>query len=144
MQFRTVLRIVMAFCLASCILAGLADRVDAQQPKKRAVANIPFEFFVGSHQLPSGRYQISMTSSSVFVLNNLENKANAQMFTLPEGPPVEAKDSKLIFFLHDGKWLLAGLAGPNGKERLSMYLGMSAGKRDVREDVPVQFESLPQ
>ena len=144
MQHRIVLRTVVSLCLAGCIVASLASLLHAQQAKKRAVANIPFEFFVGSHQLPAGRYQISMTSSSVFVLNNLENKANAQMFTLPEGPPVEQKDSKLIFFLHDGKWLLAGLAGPNGKERVSMYLGMSAGKRDVREDVPVQFESLPQ
>src|SRR5215813_3273278 len=112
MQYRIVARLAVFVFLASVIVGICADPIQAQQQKRRAVANVPFDFFVGSHQLPSGRYQISMTSSSVFVLNNLENKANAQMFTLPEGPPVDPKDSKLIFFLHEGKYVLAGLAGP--------------------------------
>lgn len=144
MQYRSMPRLAITLYLATCILGVCANLTHAQQPKKRAVANVPFDFFVGSQQLPKGRYQISLTSSSVFVLNNLENKANAQMFTLPEGPPVDPKDSKLVFFLHEGKWVLAGLIGPTGKERLSMYFGMSAGKKDVREEVPVQFEPIPQ
>ncbi len=144
MQIQRVLRSVAFLMVAIFVVGVFAGAVDAQQRKPRAIANIPFDFFVGSRQLPAGHYQISMTSSSVFVLNNLDNKANAQMFTLPEGPPVEAKDSKLIFFLHDGKYVLAGLAGPTGKERLSMYFGMQAGKRDVREEVPVTIEPTPQ
>jgi hypothetical protein len=144
MQNPIVPRLAISLYLASCMLAVCASLTHAQQPKKRAVANVPFDFFVGSRQLPAGHYQISMTSSSVFVLNNLDNKTNAQMFTLPEGPPVEPKDSKLIFFLHDGKYVLAGLAGPTGKERLSMYLGMTAGKKDVREEVPVEFQPAPE
>ena len=126
--------------LGIVFLVILTSLTHAQQSKKRALANVPFDFVVGSHQLPAGRYQVTMTSSSVFVLNNLDNKANEQMFTLPDGPPVEAKDSKLVFFNHQGKWVLAGLMGPTGTERLSMYLGMTAGKQDVRKDVPVQFE----
>lgn len=126
--------------LGIVLLALLPSLVQAQSPKKRALANVPFDFLVGSNQLPAGHYQVSMTSSSVFVLHNLDDKANAQIFTLPEGPPVEAKDSKLVFFHHRGKWVLAGLMGPNGTERLSMYLGRTAGKQDVRKDIPVQFE----
>src|SRR5262245_50663199 len=116
MLYRILLRLATFLCLTTSILALCLNFSYAQQdqPQKRAIANVPFDFFVGSQQLPKGRYQIRMTSSSVFVMHNLENKANAQMFTLPEGPPVAAKDSKLVFFLHDGKWVLAGLMGPNG------------------------------
>jgi len=119
------------------------------QGSKRQVADIPFQFQVGSETLPAGEYSVAASSSTGETLRISSRETNATIFRL-SSPLVgleTANKGKLVFHRYGGEYFLAevwsaGYASgrqlaKSGRERALEHDRSMVGKADARKPVEV-------
>jgi hypothetical protein len=94
----------------------------------RAKASIPFEFWIGPEKLPAGDYTLQVVVPSVAIIRSADGKLEQELYMVNIGASVPANDSKLIFAVRNGRYMLWELWSINGKRRLS-----AVGPAEVRE-----------
>jgi len=121
-------------------LLGFAqsDATATATPTKRT-ATIPFEFWVGDRQLPSGDYTIEMVDGpDVLLFRTKDGKKEEQVFLTPAINPVPKSNPKLVFVIHEGKSTLAEVWGTDHKRILTTRYGVFPQKGDTTREVAMQ------
>jgi len=128
--------IVMLFVAALSFAQSDADTTAT--PTKRT-ATIPFEFWVGDRQLPSGDYSIeSIDGPDVLLFRTKDGKKEEQVFLTPAINPVPKSNPKLVFVIHEGRSTLAEVWGSNHKRILTTRYGVFPEKGDTLREVALQ------
>lgn len=123
--------------LGLCLIEVLATAASAQQSQSgqktdaeirtnhfgpsasSATASIPFEFWIGPEKMPAGDYILQTVVPSVAIIRSADGKLERELFMVDIGAPVSANESKLIFVVRNGKYMLWELWSVYGKRRLS-------------------------
>jgi hypothetical protein len=94
---------LIVFALAA--LAGICSASFASAQTRLVQGQIPFDFTVGSAQLPAGEYRISYDISGLVTFRNLEKGKSVAMLV---GADQDAKDNKckLIFARYGDQYFL--------------------------------------
>lgn len=111
----TMLAVVAALSLATAVMSA-----DAQVSTK-LVANIPFEFVVGSNEMAAGQYDIDRLTSGGFVIRIRDAKGNAATrLTSPIVRTTAPQKGKLVFHRYGNSYFLAEVwrAGDNNGRQL--------------------------
>ena len=111
----TMLAIVAALSLATAVMSA-----DAHVSTK-LVANIPFEFVVGSNEMAAGQYDIDRLTSGGFVIRIRDAKGNAATrLTSPIVRTTAPDKGKLVFHRYGNAYFLAEVwrAGDNNGRQL--------------------------
>src|SRR6266446_2498612 len=120
--------LVLCFFLLLLATPGIA------QKPQIAHATIPFEFWIGSTQLPAGDYQIEHEVSPDLVFFRLKGGKTAnEAYMLPiDEDPVKESDFKLVFKTQNGEHYLYEVWGKYGKRILTSAYGLSNPTRENR------------
>ena len=97
--------LIVSATAALVMMAGVASaRADA-----RIVVTVPFDFIVGTTQLPSGDYTVTESSSApgVVVIASADGEHMAQVLTLLSAASDEAIAPSLVFERYEGKYFLS-------------------------------------
>jgi hypothetical protein len=121
-------------------LLGFAQSdADATATPAKRTATIPFEFWVGDRQLPSGDYTIeAIDGPDVLLFRTKDGKKEEQVFLTPAINPVPKSNPKLVFVVHDGKSNLAEVWGTEHKRILTTRYGVFPQKGDTTREVAVR------
>jgi len=121
-------------------LLGFAQSdADATATPAKRTATIPFEFWVGDRQLPSGDYTIEMVDGpDVLLFRTKDGKKEEQVFLTPAINPVPKSNPKLVFVIHEGKSTLAEVWGTDHKRILTTRYGVFPQKGDTTREVAMQ------
>ena len=104
-------------------------------PPKRTVT-IPFEFWIGDRQLPSGEYTIeSVLGPDELLFRSVDGKREEQVFLTPAINPVPKSEPKLVFVIHEGKYILAEVWGTEHRRILTTRYGVFPQKGDTLREV---------
>jgi hypothetical protein len=115
-----------------------SDTTATATPTKRN-ATIPFEFWVGDRQLPSGDYSIeAIDGPDVLLFRTKDGKKEEQVFLTPAINPVPKSNPKLVFVIHEGKSTLAEVWGTDHKRILTTRYGVFPQKGDTTREVAMQ------
>ena len=107
-------------------------------PVKRTVT-IPFEFWIGDRQLPSGDYTIeAVIGPDELFFRSKDGKEETQVFLTPAINPVPKSNPKLVFVVHDGKINLAEVWGNEHKRILTTRYGVFPQKGDTTREVAMK------
>src|SRR5437763_16529694 len=80
-----------------------SDASETEKPTKRT-ATIPFEFWIGDRQLPSGDYVIeTVVGPDELLFRTKDGKKEEQVFLTPASNPVPKSNPKLAFVIHEGR-----------------------------------------
>ena len=125
--------------LMMLFVAGLSfaqsDADATATPAKRTVT-IPFEFWIGDRQLPSGEYVIeSVDGPDELLFRSKDGKSEEQVFLTPAINPVPKSDPKLVFVVHDGKNTLTEVWGAENRRILTTRYGVFPQKGDTVREV---------
>jgi hypothetical protein len=105
--------------LATALVAAAAAPVYAQT--EQLVANVPFDFVVGTEHLTAGKYLVRPASDdpSVLMVEGADRHGSAVVLTIPrEDPTLGAPAAPgLTFKLRDGERVLARVVDGDGTER---------------------------
>jgi len=106
-------QITSAFALFTiAIILGTAQLVSAQT-SERVVVNIPFDFVVGSRQLPAGRYTVSRVtrdSAKALFIRSEDGRTTATVLTNTSGR--KARRTELAFRQYGDSFFLAAVSLP--------------------------------
>ena len=115
MKKRTVnmRRIVMAAML--CIAGAATARAD----DGLLVANVPFDFVVGTVHLPAGRYIVKPAAGdlSVVEIEGRDSHQSAFALTIPAAWDAKVAQPDLVFEKRDNQYFLARVIPADGNER---------------------------
>jgi hypothetical protein len=112
-----------------------SDAEATATPAKRTVT-IPFEFWIGDRQLPSGDYTIEAISGpDELFFRSKDGKEETQVFLTPATDPVPKSNPKLVFVVHDGKSNLAEVWGTENRRILTTRYGVFPQKGDTITEV---------
>ena len=107
-------------------------------PAKRTVT-IPFEFWVGDRQLPSGDYVIeTVMGPDELLFRSKDGKKEEQVFLTPAINPVPKSNPKLVFVIHDGKSNLAEVWGTENRRIVTTRYGVFPQKGDTTREVAMK------
>ena len=137
---KTFVKFSGAMLIVFISLLGFAqsDATATATPTKRT-ATIPFEFWVGDRQLPSGDYTIEMVDGpDVLLFRTKDGKKEEQVFLTPAINPVPKSSPKLVFVIHEGKSTLAEVWGTDHKRILTTRYGVFPQKGDTTREVAMQ------
>jgi len=137
---KTFVKFSGAMLIVFISLLGFAqsDATATATPTKRT-ATIPFEFWVGDRQLPSGDYTIEMVDGpDVLLFRTKDGKKEEQVFLTPAINPVPKSNPKLVFVIHEGKSTLAEVWGTDHKRILTTRYGVFPQKGDTTREVAMQ------
>jgi hypothetical protein len=122
----------------SLVSFAQSDASATATPARRSVT-IPFEFWVGDRQLPSGDYTIEMVDGpDVLLFRTKDGKKEEQVFLTPAINPVPKSNPKLVFVIHEGKSTLAEVWGTDHKRILTTRYGVFPQKGDTTREVAMQ------
>ena len=76
------------------------------QNGSRALANIPFEFFVGNSMLKAGSYTVEQLHSGILALSSSDGKEHQFAMTLPGDSDRQGQASKLVFIRYGSEAFL--------------------------------------
>jgi hypothetical protein len=97
--------------VAAMIVIAASVSANAQSLNYRLTANIPFDFSVGSHKLPAGKYWISRAQQSngdtVVQIRSTDLHSNVTRFTIPVLVSNPVKNSSLVFHRYGDEYFLA-------------------------------------
>jgi len=128
----------MLIVFMSLLSFAQSDATATATPTKRT-ATIPFEFWVGDRQLPSGDYTIEMVDGpDVLLFRTKDGKNEEQVFLTPAINPVPKSNPKLVFVIHEGKSTLAEVWGTDHKRILTTRYGVFPQKGDTTREVAMQ------
>jgi hypothetical protein len=102
------------------LTVGLCLAADAAraEPQDEIVANVPFDFVVGSVQLPAGKYTVKPASDdpSVAMIESADGRHVSLTLTMPaeQRPTGQAT---LVFEKRDNQYFLSRLMDPDGDGR---------------------------
>jgi hypothetical protein len=128
-----------------CLLLFAFSNFSAAQDDVTAVANIPFDFWVGGTHFQSGEYIIDKTEPAMIIVRSKDSKTNKtieQAGTILYGDPVPPANARLIFIKQNGKFQLAEVWGRLGKRVLTNEYDHNNG--DGVRVVQLQYASASQ
>jgi hypothetical protein len=76
------------------------------QSGSRALANIPFDFSVGSTTLKAGSYTVEQVQSGILALSSSDAKEHQFVMTFPGDSDKQSQESHLIFIRYGGEAFL--------------------------------------
>jgi hypothetical protein len=133
-KFSGVLLVVFTAMLS----VAQSDASATATPTKRT-ATIPFEFWIGDRQLPSGEYVIeTVTGPDELLFRCKDGGKEEQVFLTPAINPVPKSNPKLVFVVHEGKSNLAEVWGTNHKRILTTRYGVFPQKGDTTREVAIK------
>ena len=100
-----------------------------------AKANVPFEFMVGSAQLPAGSYDVSVTntSSGTIMIRNDQTSAGALSVARSETP--RNTHAKLVFHKVGNQYFLAEIW--RGSDTAGMIVPTSKQEKELEKELQV-------
>ena len=120
--------------VAAALSFAQSDTTVPATPKRNV--NIPFEFWIGDRQLPSGEYVIeSFDGPDELLFRSKDGKSEEQVFLTPAINPMPKSDPKLVFVVHDGKNTLAEVWGAENRRILTTRYGVFPEKGDTLREV---------
>ena len=124
--------------LVALLSFAQSDAKATATPAKRT-ADIPFEFWIGDRQLPSGDYVIETGAGpDELLFRSKDGKKEEQVFLTPAINPVPKSNPKLVFVVHDGKSNLAEVWGTDHKRILTTRYGVFPQKGDTTREVAIR------
>jgi hypothetical protein len=98
----TMLMLMVVIALATAVASANA------QSSNKAVANIPFEFVVGSQALPAGEYALKASeTSNVLMIQSADAKSSAIRLTNAIEPRRNKTHARLVFHRYGQRYFLA-------------------------------------
>jgi hypothetical protein len=102
---------------SSLLLLSLLLTSAGAHAQSAARANVPFDFKVGTKQMPAGTYTIqSQIASDVIVVHNVQTGTSALAMGRWEAPT--KKTNKLIFRRYGSQYFLTAILGSQGSQGL--------------------------
>jgi hypothetical protein len=127
--------------LLICFFLLLLAAPGFAQKQQIAQAAIPFQFWIGSTQLPAGDYQIEHEVTPNLVFFRLKGGKTAnEAYMLPiDEDPVKESDYKLVFKTQNGEHYLYEVWGRYGKRVLTAVYGLPNPTRENRIEIPIVY-----
>jgi hypothetical protein len=112
-------RIVNIMRILVAVLLYVASSTVARADDEEIVANVPFDFIVGSTHLPAGKYMVKPASldESVMTIESADGRQSVFALTIPVSPDTPPTHPELVFDKRDNRYVLAGLTEADGSER---------------------------
>lgn len=125
----TMLALIVTLALATAVVSANA------QSSTRLVANIPFEFVVGDHAMPSGKYTTNVASSDgkALMIQSADAKNGVVRLTNSiqrQGPRTNAR---LVFHRYGDRYFLAEVW--NGGDSTGLQLIKSRQERAIEREL---------
>lgn len=128
-------RLPVLICVVAAVFVLTSHPALSQTPPQKAMANIPFDFYISGVKMPAGSYAVELIAPTYALLRSQDGKSEQDLYFLQSAPPSKGLPSKLLFALRDGKYYLAGIWSAYGKSQLSSF---SSRPGDQTKDVPLK------
>jgi len=101
-------RMTMLLLVATLTLISAAVSANGQSSRNQ-VANIPFEFTIGSHTMPAGRYDVSQMTSGGDAVRIRSKNSSQSVIRLSNAivKPTRTLEGKLVFHRYGNSYFLA-------------------------------------
>jgi hypothetical protein len=100
---------------SSLLLLSLLLSANGAHAQSTARANVPFDFKVGTKQMPAGTYTVrNEIGSNVIMVHNVQTGASALAMGRWEAPT--KKTNKLIFRRYGSQYFLTAILGSQGSQ----------------------------
>ena len=114
MKTTMTMKMIVLFGGALLLTAGVASA----EPADEVVANVPFDFVVGTTPMPAGKYVVKtpMDDPAVVLIESASGRLAAFALTIP-GDDHPSDQSQLVFVKHDNRYYLSRVMENDGESR---------------------------
>jgi hypothetical protein len=122
--------------VALIALAGACTAASLQAQNHEVRANVPFNFVVGSKQLPAGHYTLYSESSNMIMVQNSDQRRIIILSRTEEADPRSGSSSVLVFDKYGDHYFLREIRCPS--IALTVEIPSSKLERQIRTQMAWQ------